>query len=134
MALDVDHDVSVVPVLDLQNVANERIGGEGLAEVLTRCLVGLAPRGAELIPEVVDDAYLLSSKLLFDARDAQRIVAYFDQAASLSGGEDLVRLEPQVDLLLFEYLIKLTNQLDCELLLPDVVICLHDDAEELPGQ
>lgn len=78
VALDVDHDVAVVPVLDLENVAYERIGSQRLAEVLTRGLVGLATRGAELVAEVVDDAYLLSSELFFDAGDAQRIVAYFD--------------------------------------------------------
>ena len=33
MSLNVDHNVAIVTVLDLKDVANETVGGQGLTEV-----------------------------------------------------------------------------------------------------
>ena len=84
--------------------------------------MGPASGGTELASEVVDDADVLASQLFLDARDAESIVADLDQAATLSRRQNLVRLQPQVKLLLLEDLVKLTDQLDGKLLLSHVII------------
>ena len=47
-------------------------------------------------------------------------------------GNDLVRFEPQRKFVFPEDLVALGYQLHCEGLLPEVVICLHDDSQKLP--
>lgn len=87
-----------------------------------------------MIDEVVNDSYVLAAQLLLDAGDAESVHAYLNQSTTLPCGQYLVGLEPQVELLLLEYLIKLADQLDCELFLPYVIIRLDYDSEKLPGE
>lgn len=134
VAFNVDHDVPIVPVLDLQDVAQKRVGRQRLAKILPSQFVGPAPRGAKLVSEVVDDADVFASQLFLDARDAERIVADLDQAAPLPCRQNLVRLQPQIKLLLLEDLVELIDQLDRELLLSHIIIGLDDDSEQLPRQ
>lgn len=82
--------------------------------------------------EEVDEARSFAVHLLLDAGHALRVLAHLDEAAALSRGKDLVRLEPEVELLLFENLVEHADQLDGELLLAHVVIRLHDDAHQPP--
>ena len=66
MTLDINENVFIVPVLDLQNVADEAVGAEGVREVFNCCLVLLGPGLAELTVEVIDDGWVWSTSLLLD--------------------------------------------------------------------
>lgn len=58
MTLAVNHDIAIVPVLDLQDVTSNRIRGHGLNEVQTRALefhgIFATISGNEEIQQVVD--------------------------------------------------------------------------------
>lgn len=81
--------------------------------------------------EVVQQRRAVSS--LMDLVKTHRIVDHFDQAAVGPCCQDLVRLQPQRQLLDLKYLVNLRDELHCELLLTDIIDRLHDDTAEVPG-
>lgn len=66
VTFDIDHDVLIVSVLDLQNVAKEGVGGQRLHEVLPGGLVCLCASWTKLAKEVINESFVLTSELLFD--------------------------------------------------------------------
>lgn len=132
VALDVDQDVAVVSVLDVQNVAEQRVGRKTPAEVVTSLLVLLLLRATKLLLEVVDDPRVLAH-LLLDTVNGQGVLSDLDDASSSPGGQDFVGLEPEVKLPCLEDLFKLADDLHGELFLSHVVVALHDDPEQLPS-
>lgn len=65
--------------------------------------------------------------------DGHGILHDFNEATTLPGGQDFIRLEPQAQLLKLEYLVHLGYQLHGELFLADVVIRFHNDLQKSPG-
>jgi len=89
-------------------------------------------RFAELLVEVIDQLRIFTH-LFLDAVYAKSILSNFNDTTSLSGCQNLIRLEPEIKLLTFEYLIKLANKLHGKLFLPDVIISLDNDSHEFPS-
>ena len=89
----------------------------------------------ELLVEVVYQACLLlrSAEFPLNRIDGHGVLHDFNEAAALSSGQDFIRLKPQAQLLKFEYLVHLGNQLHGELLLADVVIGFNYDLQKSPG-
>ena len=65
VTFDVNENVLVVSVFDLQDVADQTVGTEGVGEVFNGLLVSLATGFAELLMEVVDDCGV-GTRLFFD--------------------------------------------------------------------
>ena len=84
--------------------------------------------------EEVEHARGFTIHLLLDSGQALSILTHFNEATALARGKDLVRLQPQVQLFLFEDLIEHADELDAELLLSHVIIGLDDHAHESPRQ
>mmetsp|Transcript_33658 Transcript_33658/g.51947 ORF Transcript_33658/g.51947 Transcript_33658/m.51947 type:complete len:312 (-) Transcript_33658:3040-3975(-) len=131
--LDINKDVTVMSVLDLEDVAEQRVGSQRLAEVLPRLLVLASLGRAELLLEVLLDVRVLSHFLL-DAINTQSISGNFDQTTLLSSGKNLIGLEPQVQLLQLEDLVERADELHGKLLLADVIVRLHNYSKQLPRQ
>ena len=106
MAFDIQHDVSVVPVLDLEDVAHETVGGERAAKVGSSLLERPCLLASKLVQEEVHDPSVLPVELLFDCTDGLSIIADFDETAPLARCQNLVRFEPQIELLGLEDLVK----------------------------
>mmetsp|Transcript_15279 Transcript_15279/g.14841 ORF Transcript_15279/g.14841 Transcript_15279/m.14841 type:complete len:636 (+) Transcript_15279:269-2176(+) len=132
VAVGVDHDVLVVAVLDVEDVAGEGVAGQGAHEVVSGLLeaIGLPPA----LPEVVDVEIVERppQRLLVDLVDGDAVVDHLDQPAAGPGRQDLVRLHPDRQLPQLEDLLHLHQQLHRELLLPHIVKCLHDKPEQPP--
>ena len=130
--LDIDENVSVVSVLDLEDVAQEGIGCKRLHKVVSGLFEGFCFCAAELLFKVVYDLRVATHRL-FDAVDAQGVVGKLHETASWASCKDLVRFHPEVEFLCFEDLVKLTDELHREGLLPNIVVRFHDDPHNLPG-
>lgn len=53
MTLDIDHDIAVVTIFDLQNVANQWVSRQTFAEIITSFLVAICLFNSKLLQEVV---------------------------------------------------------------------------------
>jgi hypothetical protein len=76
---------------------------------------------------------LLSAEFSLDRIDGHGVLHDLNKAAALPGRQDFIRLEPQAQLLKFEYLVHLGYQLHGELLLSDIVIRFHNDLQKSPS-
>ena len=133
VTLDIDKNISVVSVLDLENVAQERISCKRLNKVVASLFECSRFRAAELLFEVVYDLRV-ATHLLFDAVDAEGVIGELDQAASWTSGEDFVWFQPEIELLGFEDLVELANKLHGKSLLSHIIVGFDDDPHDLPGQ
>jgi hypothetical protein len=75
----------------------------------------------------------LSAQLALNRIDGHGVLHNLNEAAALPGRQDFIRLEPQAQLLKFEYLVHLGYQLHGELLLADVIIRFHNDLQKSPS-
>jgi len=76
---------------------------------------------------------LLGGELPFDIVDAQGITDELNDPAFRPSGDDLIRLQPQLSLLIgLEDLIHQGDHLHRELLLAEVVPTLHNEPRKLP--
>lgn len=102
VAVLVDEDVGVVSVLDLQDVADQRVSSEGVTEVLPS-LSELFSFEAEVESKVVLQLDLTCptflDQLLPYVVDRERILYELNQATTVASRHDFVRPQPQ--LLLF---------------------------------
>lgn len=53
MTLDIDHDVAVVTIFNLQDVANQWVSRQTVAEIITSFLVAIRLFDSKLLQEVV---------------------------------------------------------------------------------
>ena len=118
MAFNVNQDVLVVPVFDLQDVADQAVSTERIREVLHCLLVLFRPGFTELASKVVYDGSVGASSLLLDRGDGERVRNYLDEAAVRATSQDFVGLEPQRQFGFLEDLVALTDQLHGKRLLP----------------
>jgi hypothetical protein len=63
---------------------------------------------------------------------AHRIVYVVNQPAVRAGRDNLIGLQPERQLLHVEYLLDFADQLHSELLLPHIIVALHNESEEPP--
>ena len=131
VALNVDHDVTVVPVFDLQNVADKRVRGQTVAKVIPSLFVPLRS-AAILLRKVVLERGVRFLDLLFKCVYAHGIIDSLDKAAVGTSGQNLIRLDPERQLLLGPNLAHLRNELHRKLLLPHIVICLNNESKKPP--
>ena len=121
-------------VLNLQNIADQAICGQGAAEIPSRIFI---PLGARLRPElefkVVDELWVVSAHLFLNIVNTVRIDGHFEEPRHGPCSQDLVGTSDQTTLCLVEDLLHLTDKLHSELLLPHIVIRLHDDFNSPPG-
>ena len=132
----VNEDVGIVSVLDLQDVADQRVSSEGVTEILPS-LSELFSFEAEVESKVVLQLDLTCptflDQLLPYVVDRERVLYELNQATTVACRHDFVRPQPQ--LLLFrlrEDLLHQRYQLHCELFLPQVIAALYDYAHQLP--
>ena len=121
-------------VLNLQNIADQAICGQGAAEIPSRIFI---PLGARLRPElefkVVDELWVVSAHLLLNIVNTVCIDGHFEEPGHGPCSQDLIGAGDQSTLCLVEDLLHLTDKLHSELLLPHIVIRLHDDFNSPPG-
>ena len=134
VAFHVQHNISIVSILDLQNITNQAISGKGRAEVGFGCFEGSRPLATELVVEEIDDSGYFTTKFLFDSADRLSIITNLNKTTSLASSKNFVWFEPEVEFLLLENLIKSRDELDGELFLPNIVIRFHNNSHELPGE
>lgn len=133
---NINQDVAIMSVLDLQNVAHERVGSERPTEVFLRLF---EPARllifTELLMKVINQLGLLRlcGQFALQRIDRKSILHHFNQAAPLPSCKDFIRFQPEVQLFQFEYLIHLCDQLHRELLLTHVIIALDYNLEEAPS-
>ena len=68
ISFDINHDVLVMTILNLQNVANERIGSQRIGKILNGLLLPLSALLAKLLVEIVSECCkaVFSAKLLLN--------------------------------------------------------------------
>ena len=66
---------------------------------------------------------------LMDLVNAHRVSYELNQATMRACGQDLIWLHPQSEILQFEDLIYLADQLHCELLLSDIIVSLDNNSQ-----
>ena len=129
----VDHDVAVVAVLDVEDIADEGIRGKGLDEVEASSFIALRGLRAKVVEKVVLKTVHAIGELLLDAVNTHGVVDALHDTRVMVGGDDLVDLETQVDVADHEDLGDLVDELHSELLLAQVVVGLDDQFNEFPG-
>lgn len=130
----VNHDVAVMSILYLEDVADQGVSCKRLAKILSCCFESLASWGTKLVLKVINNPYVLATKLLLDAGYTEWVITDFDEPTPLPSCQYLVWFKPQVQLLGLENLVELTDKLYRKLLLPYVIISFDYNAEEFPGQ
>jgi hypothetical protein len=133
---DVQQDVAVVSVLDLKDVAHQRISSQRVAEVVD-CLASRFGLLAVLIVEVLKQSWqsLLASDFLplfLNCMNAHGITDHFNQATPGTGGNDFVWPKPKRALGFLEDLVHAADQLHRKGLLSDVIIRLYDQFDQPP--
>lgn len=53
VTLDIDHDIAVVTIFNLQNVANQWVSRQTVAEIITGLLVAICLFDSKLLQEIV---------------------------------------------------------------------------------
>ena len=122
MTILVHHDVAVVPVLDLEQEAEHRVGRHRGDEGPPRILERGARLVAVLLLEVVEEVGVGAAAQLvagLGVRDA------LDDAAARLGGHHLVGEEVEVEAVLLEDVLEEGDDLEGEDVLPTVVPHLH---------
>ena len=88
VALAVEEDVAVVPVLDLDQVADERVGGDALDEIALRRQVGLRIGRAVLAQKVLEQRH---ARVLLDLVQRHRVQDRLDHPRVVRQHQDPVR-------------------------------------------
>ena len=121
-------------VLNLQNIADQAICSQGAAEIPSCIFI---PLGARLRPElefkVVDELWVVSAHLFLNIVNTVCIDGHFEEPGHGPCSQDLIGAGDQSTLCLVEDLLHLTDKLHRKLLLPHIVIRLHDDFNSPPG-
>lgn len=133
MALIVDQDVPVVPVLDLQDVAHHTVGGQALNEIQPGRHERLARFVSVLLQEVFVEVHFIGLANLITAAG---IGDDFNNAAqellgSCPVADTFVRCDIQVQVTFLEDLLEKLNELDREDVLSKIVILLKDARYDL---
>ena len=123
VALHVEQDVAVVPVLELEHVGEDGGAGQRGHEVLPRRLQ-LLLRGEHLREELPQlPLPLLPPPLHLVHRN--RVLHELQQSRVLTQHDDLVGLQEHLHPRLLQHLFHLENQLHADYLLPQVVPAFH---------
>ena len=129
VAFRVEQNVAVMSVLDLEQVADQRVAGAREDEVVHRRHVAFGSGGAELFDEVS----LQSAGLhLLDLVDTGRVDDRLQNARVGPSNEDLVRPDPDLRHFFVPSRLQRRHQLVGEHLLAQVVTALDDDGQQLP--
>jgi hypothetical protein len=94
VALNVDHDVPIVTVFYLQNVADKRVRSKAVAKVISRLLVSLRS-AAILLCEVVLERGVRLLDFLFECVNAHGIIDCLNEAAVGPRGQNFIGLDPE---------------------------------------
>lgn len=125
-----EHQICVVPVLDLHQEARDRVPGHRLDEVALRNAVpGRAL--AELLEEEL--VQRLHPRRLLERVDGHRVVDALDHAAVVHNGERLVGQDVDGHLVLLPDAVEKVDDLEGELLLREIVACLDDERLDVPS-
>lgn len=95
VSLDIDQDVLVVPVFDLEDIANKTVSTERVCKVLNSGVVLLRVGLSVLTSEVVDDCRVRSACLLLDRRNGESVSNNLNETASGSRSNDFVWFQPE---------------------------------------
>ena len=120
------HDVAVVSILELKNVAEDGVGGHGLDEIASGPLKCDRLLRTELEQEERGEVVDLGSSHLVARRSVGDDV---DDARPRTGSEHAVRLDLEVKAVDIEHVLELGNDLQSEHVLPAIVADLEDGRE-----
>lgn len=103
VAFDINHDVTIVPVFDLKQVANQTVGGHGADKVAASHLEFLSVFVAVRLNEIFIEANVrLTSELVsrFGVRNT------FNHATAGRSGYDTIRKKEKIQIHLLEYILE----------------------------
>ena len=123
-------------IFDLQDVAYQRVCCKGVGEVVHSRLVSLRLNWPKLDPVVVRQVHVEASTLnerLLDVINAESIGDELDNATILSGREDFVWSQFQLELPLLEDEINGLNELHSELLRSQIIATFDNDSNQFPS-
>jgi hypothetical protein len=123
------HYVLVVPVLHLENVADERISRQRVQESSLGSPKASRFEFTLAVAVHIEVIQRLVVRLPMYLIQAHRVINVVDQPAIRTRRKDLVSLQPQRELLHFEDLLNLADQLHSELLLSHIVVAFDYKAE-----
>mmetsp|Transcript_24103 Transcript_24103/g.67231 ORF Transcript_24103/g.67231 Transcript_24103/m.67231 type:complete len:248 (+) Transcript_24103:480-1223(+) len=126
----VQQNIAVVSILNLKQEADDGVRREAFAEVglRGRQIVRLiTEEGVEEVPQVG-----VVRIVLLEGCDGNRVGDGLDDATSVRDGEDLVGAQPHRDSFASKDHGDSEDELRCQLLLPQIVVGLDEDGNELP--
>mmetsp|Transcript_42215 Transcript_42215/g.123609 ORF Transcript_42215/g.123609 Transcript_42215/m.123609 type:complete len:310 (+) Transcript_42215:3-932(+) len=125
-AVGVQQDVAVVPVLDLQQVAYDRVGRERLHKVAPRAVEGRGVRAAVAPLEELGEGVAVGRHRLLKRIERLGVWHHLDEARGGRRGEDAVGAQPQRQLRMAEDALEVEDELHGKLLLQQLVVRLHN--------
>mmetsp|Transcript_8100 Transcript_8100/g.30425 ORF Transcript_8100/g.30425 Transcript_8100/m.30425 type:complete len:296 (-) Transcript_8100:718-1605(-) len=132
VALVVQKDIAVVPILDLQHVAGNGVASKAPHKISPSVFERRASLRSEVEAEEVHERRI-RRKVAPKAVQADGIADRLDDPAACARCNNVVRPEPDGNLCLLPDLPDGMQQLRCELLLPEIVVRLDDDREQPPA-
>ena len=121
----VKKNISIVSVLDLQEITKKTVSSQRVAEVLSCAIDGFAKVETKKLEQTHASVVLLE-KLLLQRVYGRRVLNHFYQTRVRTNRYDLVGSQKQLELLDLKDCIKLANHLHCKVLLASVIANLHD--------
>ena len=129
MTFCINHDIAVVSIFDLKNIANKTISSKRLTEIQPCLLKGFGPLTSKLICKIMNKPGISTSKLFFNTRYCHTILNKFKYSTLLTSTNYFIRFKPQIKFLLLENRINLTYQLNSKLILSDLIIRLNHNTK-----
>lgn len=132
----IDQNVGVVSVLNLENIAYERVSCQRIDQIIDSILVGSRLDVAEADSVEVNEVHVSSGllkHLFLDVVNAHCVRDEFDDATIDASRENVVRLQLELELPLLKDEVNRFNQLHGELLRSEIVATLNNDFKHLPS-
>lgn len=111
-----DHDVTIMPIFDLQQVRDQTVPRQRMNEIL---------RFAAIVQHCLQTAALLQQLV-----DCYCVFHAFHDAGFVGEWQDLIGQQFDCEFLHFEYFVELLQELHSKVLLPQVIVTFDDDVDQ----